>query len=303
MQLITSEGVFDARVRRQINENFLELSQVVRQAWHVDQTKGSPSHDGKTWETPLASVQTAHDLATAGDLIRIGPGSYDEALVIKKNNLIFHGVGARGAVAIAPSATNAVAITVDGTLGSRIQEVGLVNVGGEGNGTGGGLYLKGNLRRIRATACKFEGGAFGAKLESTAAGSVGDIRLEDIELAWATTALHLLASGGGDPVTNVLLRDSLLHNFSADGLLNTVAAVSDLWVYRNLFGEQEAGVQPTRFLKLDVAGASGVIAGNHFATTIWDVAKFVLDAEMLFVGNFAQAEGPATGGGTAGRPD
>ena len=278
------------------------LSFMPGSARFVDGTNGSDSNNGGSWAEAYATIQAAIDAASAGDRIYIAPGDYDEAVTISKNYLTLMGMGGRGSVAIAPSASNAIALSISGAS-ARTKDVTLINIGGEGNGTGGGLRIFGDIRRIRAIACKFEGGAFGGKLESTAAGSVGDTRLIDCEFAWATTALHLTASGGGDPVTQTLLQNSLLHNFTADGVLTSVSHAADLWILDNTFANQEDGTEPTQYLDIDDASTTGLVSGNKFATTVLASAKLALASGVIFAGNFAQAEGPATGGGTAGRPD
>lgn len=251
---------------------------------------------GKTRRVQAGTtIQSVINAASAGDVIYIDAGDYDEAVTITTDNLTLVGIGSRGAVAIAPSAANAKAITIDGTA-SRIEEVTLVNIGGEGNGTGGGLHVKANIRRLRFAGCKFEGGVFGAKLESTAAGSVGDVIFDDVEFAWTTTGLHLTASGGGDPVTNVQVRRSLFHNNTGRCILSDVAHTTDLTVSDCIFAGDEAAAAPTNeFVKVDVASTSGLFARNSFYLATMAVAKLAIAAGVLWVGNTTEA-------GVGGRP-
>lgn len=260
--------------------------------------------DGTSFDHPLATIQAAVNAASARDVIFIAPGNYDEAVTLTgKDDLVLIGGGGRGNVAIAPSASNAIALTIEGTSANRAQDITLINVGCEGNGTGGGLYLKGNIRRVRAYQCKLEGGAFAAKVESTAAGSVGDVWLDDVELAWATDGLILKTSGGGDPVTNLALRRSLIHNITTDCVRGEGTYQTNIQVYDNVFDNSEAGTQPTQFIDLAVASTTGIVTRNSFATTVIASTKFAIASGVLWVGNFCEAEGPATGGGTSGRPD
>lgn len=242
------------------------------------------------------SIQTAHDAAVAGDIIAIEPGEYDEAVVITKNNLVIVGLGVEGAVAVAPSASDGIAWTIDGTAGARVKEVGLVNLGGEGNGNGGGLHIKGDIRRIRLAGGKYEGGTFGMKLESTAQGSVGDIRMRKTELGWTTRGLHITASGGGDPVTNVRGHKLLLHNCSAKWILSDVAHTTGLWITKTYFAKEEDASAPVAG-QLDVAVASseGLFAGNYFDLDTMAVATLVIAAGIRWVGNMTEA-------GVGGRP-
>lgn len=268
---------------------------------YVDASKG-PSGSGKSWDSAYDTLTKAVAVAVSGDVVVVAPGSYDEALVIDVSGVTFVGAGRRGSASVAPSTVDAVAITVDGSA-ARVSGVQLLNLGAEGNGTGGGLHVKGDIRGFRAYGCKFEGGAFAAKLESTADGDVADTILQDNEFAWTTTALDIVVSGGGDPVTQTLVKGNLFHNYTDDGVVNSGAHSADLWIVENVFANQEDGSEPTQYLDIDVASTTGVVTGNKFATTVLAAAKLALAAGVLFVGNYAEAEGPATGGGTSGRPD
>jgi hypothetical protein len=310
MRQIVGVGAFTDDIRAAIEENFNQVTDVVRQRYYVNNSTGSNSNDGLSPSSPLASITHALALAKSNDQIFLAPGSYDEAVVITgadaegnaRSNLMIVGQGGPGAAAIAPSASNAVAITVSGTAARRNSGVTLVNVGGEGNGTGGGLYVFGNIRRFRAFGCKFEGGAFAAKLESTAAGSVGDTKFVENEFAWTTTALSIVVSGGGDPVTQTLVQRNLFHNFVTDGIVNSGAHSTDLWVIENVFANQEDATEPTQYLDIDEANTTGLVAKNVFATTVMAAAKLAIAAGVIWAGNQVLAEGAATGGGTAGRP-
>lgn len=249
------------------------------------------------------TIQDAVDAADSGDVILIAPGSYDEAVTVTTSGLTFLGVGNKGSIGIAPSATNAIAMTVDGTTGTRVSGITLVNVGLEGNGTGGGLYVKGDIRRFRAFNCKIEGGAFAVTLESTAEGDVADTILAGNEFCWTTTAVSIVVSGGGDPVTQTQIYGNMFHNYTTDGIVNSGAHSADLWIENNTFANQEDGTEPTQYLDIAVANTTGLVTNNRFATTILDATKLAIAAGVMWVGNYAQAEGPSTGGGTAGRPD
>ena len=206
-----------------------------------------------------ATIQAAVNAATAGDTIFIAPGSYDEAVTISKG-IILVGVGRRGVVAIAPSATNATALTVTG------DNVTIMNVGLEGDGTGGGLHLEGDVDRFRAYSSKIEGGAFAVKLESTAAGAVSDTRFEDCELCWTGKCFHFVVSGGGDPVTQTRIHNCHLHNYTTAGIHVDTVHTADLWVVNNVFARQEDGTEPTDYILANIASTTGFVAGNQFAT-------------------------------------
>lgn len=255
-------------------------------ALHVA-TDGNNANDGLSFDTPKLTIAGAQSAAVAGDQIFIAPGDYDEAVVVTKDDLTFVGAGPRGSVAIAPSAADSKAWLIDGTTGSgRVEEVHLLNLGGEGNGTGGGIHVKGDIRRVTADYCKFEGGAFAAKLESTAQGSVGDVKLRACELGWTEKALHVAASGGGDPVTQTELYGCLLHNFSEHGVLVDTVHSADLWLLNNIFARLEDGTEPaSEYVKADVAATTGFVARNVFPAAK-ATGKIALAAGVIRAGNF-----------------
>lgn len=246
--------------------------------------------------TVASTIQSVLNAAVAGDIIAIEPGSYPEALSIVKDNLTLYGLGGRGQVALAPAAAVA-AIVVDGTgAGGRVEGVTLINVGGEGNGVGGGLHVKGNIRRIRFHRSKFEGGTFGAKLESTGAGAVGDVHFDDCEFAWTTRGLHITTSGGGDPVTNLWVREGMFHNCSAKWIFSDVAHTTGLLVKKCSFAKEEDASAPAAAqLDVAVANSEGLFDRNSFDLATMAVATLSIAAGIRWVGN-------ATEAGIGGRP-
>ena len=48
--------------------------------WYVDSKRGNDANDGKTAETPFASVQHVVHVAETGDTVLIAPGTYDQNL-------------------------------------------------------------------------------------------------------------------------------------------------------------------------------------------------------------------------------
>ena len=278
--------------------------------WWVD-TNASNAADrggssGQDPTKPLETIGQAITNAAAGDLICVAPGSYDEAITITKSRLTLMGLGGRGGPAIAPSATDGIAITIEGTAATATTDVTLINIGGEGNGTGGGLHVKGNIQRVRAYGCKFEGGAFGAKLESTAAGAVSDTILDDDEFTWTTTGLDLVVSGAGDPVTNTYVRRPLFHDCTGDCVRAATVHTANLWVVDGVFANQQDATEPTQYLDIAVANTTGFIANNHFATTVFSTAKFGITTGVIFANNHAEAESTSANeasGTASGRPN
>lgn len=253
--------------------------------WYVG--SGTPLTASKRANT----IQAALDNMVNRDILFIGPGSYDEQVVwpIGLNNVTVIGGGNRGDVSIAPSGTNKTALKIEGTA-TLTEGVTLINVGCEGDGTGGGLHVLGFIRKFRAYGCKFEGGAFAAQLQSNAAGAIGDTILEDIELAWATDALLIAVTGAGDPVTQTYLRNSLLHNYTSRGVRVTNTFTGDLWITKNVFARQEDGTQPTNeYIKADIAGTTGFVSENSFATPTNAATKLAIATNVIWGPNGTEA--------------
>lgn len=235
----------------------------------------------------IPTIQQALNLMVPRDILFIGPGEYDEAVVmpIGLDNITIIGAGNVGEIFIAPSIVNGIAMLIEGSSANRSSDITLVNIGLEGNGTGGGLHVKGNIRRVRIQSSKCEGGIFAIKLESTAAGSIGDTRIENCELTFTETALHILASGGGDPVTQTRILNCLLDNYSSRGIFVDTSPVHDLWIHNNRFCRQENDSEPTNeYILASVATSSGNIAGNSFPAVAAS-GKIALAAGMRRCGN------------------
>lgn len=252
-------------------------------ALFVDGTNGSDNGDGSSWAVAKATIAAAITAASAGDTIYIAPGSYDEQITVSKTKLTLVGAGNRGTVAVAPSASNPTPIKV------TADDVTIINVGCEGDGTGGGLHLQGDVDRFRAYGCKLEGGAFAAKLESTAAGSVSDTRFDDCEFAWTGKGLHFVVTGGGDPVTQTYVKNCLLHNYTTAGIHVDTTHTADLWVEDCFFGRQEDGTEPTDYVLADVASTTGFFSGNRFATATNDTAVLTIAAGVIWAANATEA--------------
>lgn len=254
--------------------------------WYVGE--GTPTFAFNRTNT----IQEMVDLMVAGDIGFIGPGGYDEAvaLPVGLSNVALFGAGNPGSVSIAPSAANAVPLTIEGSAAARSQGIRLVNVGLETNGTGTGLLVKGNIRRVLVQNCKIEGGATALNLQSTAAGSVADCKLIENELCWTETALLVSVSGGGDPVTQTLILRNLLHNYSSRGLYVPTVHSADLWVFENRFANQEDGSEPTNeFLSAAVASTTGLVERNTFANPTNEAAKLAIAAGVIWGPNGTEA--------------
>jgi Protein of unknown function (DUF1565) len=61
--------------------------------WYVDSKRGDDANDGKTAETPFASLQHVVHVAGAGDAVLVAPGTYDQNLpkqisVLRQANVV-----------------------------------------------------------------------------------------------------------------------------------------------------------------------------------------------------------------------
>jgi hypothetical protein len=238
------------------------------------------------------TIQEMLDIMESGDIGFIGPGSYDEAVVtpVGLTNVALFGAGSPGSVAIVPSTANAVPLTIIGDSDNRTQGIRVVNIGCETNGTGTGLLVKGNIRRVLVQNCKLEGGSVALNLQSDAEGSVADCKLIENELCWTATALLLSVSGGGDPVTQTLVMKNLLHNYTARGLYVPTVHSADLWVLENMFNNQEDGSDPSdEYLSAAVANTTGSVVGNFFANPTNQATRLAIAAGVIWGPNGTEA--------------
>ena len=280
--------------------------------WVCDSGK-AVSGTGKSTKQAFKTFAEAITKAADRDTILLLPGRYTEgALTIAraKSNLTIIGMGGRGAAYIQPSAAG------QAGLDNRADDLTLINVGIAGADTAAAHALRNYGSRLRAYASKFEGALrqvivgpgpmSGAALDA-AYGEGADSRLEDCEIAWGTNGVVAESSTYG-ACTNLIVVGSLFHNLTGDALDETYLAVGfgscrNIRVLDNTFENGEAGTEPTRYVDLDGTSNTGLVAGNRFATTIHDAAKIRIAAGVIYVGNYAEREGPSTGGGTLGRPD
>lgn len=265
---------------------------------------GSNSRSGDSWENAFLTIQKAVTAAPDGSQILIHAGEYDEQVTIPitSSNLRLTGVGGRGSVFIAPSASNPRALTVHGS------DVTVENIGFEGDGTGGGVLALG--RRFRAIDCKFEGGADALICGPAAAADVDDDGNNDgsdqmyfgCEFAWATNGAVIRGSDYG-AVTQCRMFDCFFHDNDKHIIDRTGAGATASILFRDLQIERctmlrnEDGTAPTMFTDLDTDnGNTGIVAGCivAYATNEADVIK--LGTGVLWVGNYTEA------GVTAARP-
>jgi hypothetical protein len=249
---------------------------------------------------PYQTIQAAVNAASAGDVILIAPGEYDEDVTISTAQLTIVGAGPRHSVRVTGIATGsggtATAMTVAGA-----SDVNLLNLNLEGRAGGGGLLTTGQIRRLQVTACKLHGGTNALEFRSASGAQVVDVRVEGCVLANATNGLNITYSGG-DAGHQIYVRDCLFQKIVTDCVVQN-GATHDITIQGSTFTAVD-GTEPTQFLDIDDVGTTGLVADNFFHTTVFSTAKFAIAAGVLFAGNVSQAENPSAGvGGTSGRPD
>lgn len=270
-------------------------------SYFVDGENGSNNNDGTSWSVAKATITAAITAASAGDTIYIAPGEYDEQVSIAraKSNLTLIGAGNRGSVYIAPTASNPTALT------NAADDVTIVNVGCEGDGTGGGLVNTG--ARLRAYGCKIEGGTNAlkttlgtvAQINADTHGDGADCLFVDCELCWSTNGVQIAATDYG-AVTQLRFRKCTFHDNTAADFEESGGSASiryrDLDIGNCTFLRQEDGTEPTAYILLnDDNGNKGVVWGCHFPSAI-NGGKNLVSTGLIWTGNLH------TGGISTGQP-
>jgi hypothetical protein len=272
----------------------------------------SGNGNGSSPSQAFTTVQRAVNAVGSqrGATIILAPGSYDEAVVISRPTngslaLTIQGMGGKGDVGIAPTATNA------GALVNDADDVTLVNVGLAANGTGVALVNTG--ARLRLWGCKLENDdGTGSCADMTlgtvaqrAAGTKGggaDCSLNGCEFAWAANGVIMTCTDYG-AVTELQIRDGWFHDMDTKHITEAVgsggsAAVTfaSLLIAGCMFAENEAGVAPTNYIDLNADNAnSGSIFGCYFPEAI-NGGKVLVGTGTIVVGSYF------TGGINAAQP-
>lgn len=248
-----------------------------------------------------STIQAAVTASSAGDTVFVSPGDYNEAVTVAyaKTNLRIIGVGGRGSVAIAPTTSNATALTVEAN------DCTIINIGCDGDGTGSGVVNRG--RRLRMYGCKIEGGTVGLKLTLGTAAQVAadthndgsDTLFSDCEIAWNTKGVEIVATDHG-AVTQARFRNCWFHDNSAADFEESGGTVSiryrDLDIGYCAFLRQEDGTEPTAYVLLnDDNGNKGVVHNCSFPTALTG-GKNLVSTGLIWLGNVH------TGGISTGQP-
>lgn len=257
---------------------------------------GNGTSPSQAFNTAQRAINAA--LLTYGASVMLMPGSYDEALTIPRPTtgsaaLVIQGVGPKGSVGIAPTATNASGLVNDA------DDVTLINVGLAAVGTGVALVNTGS--RLRAFGCKLEnddgtGSCANMTLGTVAqeaAGTKGngaDCLLQGCEFAWAANGLIMTCTDYG-AVTELQIVDGWFHDMDTKHITEAVgsggsAAVTfaSLLISGCRFSENEAGTAPTNYIDLNGDNAnSGSLYGSYFPAAI-NGGKVLLGTGTIAIG-------------------
>jgi len=133
----------DAAAADRLEAEFDGTAAAAAGVWYVSKS-GNDANDGRSWQTAKLTIGAAVVATAAGATIRIGPGTYVEAVdASAKANLTLEGAGY--STIIAPAAGTALILGEQGTV-RRMALVGVVS----------GLYAHG-VSRVRAEKCYIGG--------------------------------------------------------------------------------------------------------------------------------------------------
>lgn len=251
-----------------------------------------------------ATVQAGLNAANSGDVVLIDVNSSynddhnasiytEDCTLTNKDNITIIGIGGKGAVRIDGASTNGSALTLTGC-----RDINLINLKFKGLGTGAGLTIlgTGESRRIRAYGCWFMGVADGVRLNS-GTGGCADQSFENCVFEECANGINILSVGGGNPVSQTLVKNCGFYYYSAWAIFAQEYTVS-LHVVGSWFGLEEDGTLPTGgFIDADSTNTTGLVAGNFFSDADAGSAEIKLATEVFFVGNYTEE------GVSAARPD
>lgn len=272
--------------------------------WWIDPVNGSDNVDGRTQGNPKATITNVLLTAVAGEFLMLAPGQYNESptIAVAKNNLTLIGYRGRGSAYIEPTTEDAGGLVVHG------DDVTLINVGIAGEDETSAVALTVTGTRLRAYACKLEGGltqlTIGpgtiAQITAGTRGKGADSLFDDCEFAWGTNGVNFQGTDYGG-VTQIYFRNCRFHDLTATSFTETVgsggsAAVTyfGLVVRDCVFENDEAGAAPTKWFSINANNAnSGIVTGCQFPGTLTS-GKNLVSTKVIWTGNLHPA-GLSTG--------
>jgi hypothetical protein len=244
----------------------------------------SASGVGTAWGSAFKTITEAEAAAAVGDTILIANTvEYDENVTITKAKLTLIGVGAQGSVRITGLADNGTGLTINGA-----SDVALYNLNVSGRGTGAGLKLMGQIRRLRAEKCRFAGGADGVLVNANAGGQLADARFDDCRLE-GTNGVHFTA-GGGDPASQIYFKKCDFQYCAGRCLFTDGIHVTGLFVQKSNFLPEEDGSAPaTKWITANAAGTTGSFDGNFIAHATNAANMIEIADGVMWVANMTEA--------------
>lgn len=261
--------------------------------WYVKTaaTGGDNTSDGRSPSAAVATLQKAHDLASAGDRIIVFPGQLgDVALVTISKSVTIVGLGGmngfRGATFLDMDGAGVEAMLVTG------DDVTLVNFGVAGDDTADYALKVGTQAispaRFRAIDCKFEGvdtaGAANVILEGCA-----DVRFDRCEFAWGVAGIRFDDNDNGRN-TQIYIVDCYFHNLAV-AHIGVVGAslVKNLNLIDCVHDRDEEGAAPTDFILLSDNANTGIITGCRFAHATNATGVLTIGTGIMWVANATEA--------------
>lgn len=260
---------------------------LLNDTWFVSTDGRDRMTYGKQKWSPLATIQAAIDAAYPGDLILVAPGTYDESLVIDKDDLTIVGLGGYGSVIVAPSTADPAALVT----ASNVTLINLDLTGG--TGATYGTEVQGD--NFHAVHCKFEmqdNLVIALNLIAATGAPVGHsaslFKIEECEFAWAATGIQFNLETSA--CTQGRISRCRFHNLSASSLGEGVTGgcVRNLIVEDCTFDRMEDGSEPAAYISLNVTACntnSGIVSRCSFPTAI-DGGKNVVSTKLLWAANF-----------------
>lgn len=256
---------------------------------------------GNAFTTIQRAVDAVVAAAKQGCVIIVAPGSYDETVTVTRSSsftrayLTIVGMGPEREAAIAPTTTDA------GAFVNHCDNVTMINMGCEANGTGTAVVNSGS--RFRAFNCKWENddgtglscdlqvGTVAQRAAGTR-GSCSDVHLNNVEFCWSASGLNLTCSDYG-AVTELNVEGCKFHNMDTNHIMETVGAggaaavmFAALRIHNCTFLRNESGVEPTAYILLNGDNANNGMVSSCWFPTALAGGKNLVSTALLWIGNY-----------------
>lgn len=257
-----------------------------------------PDADGTSRFFGTLAQAVAQCVSGRGDVINLFPGTYDESVIVDKDNVTIVGIGGATAVSVAPQSGDLFALNV------YANDVTILGVDFAADGTAAfAVNVFGD--RFRADGCKFEnatnGGAtafligpatIAQKAALNITGSGSDSIVSNSEFCWSNDGVILQSSDFGAATENRFY-NCRFHNITADEISENdaggIGSVRSLGVLDCTFDNQEDNTAPTHYVNISSAGSTGMFSRNSFALATNAAAKLAIATDILWVTNGTEA--------------